>query len=96
MFYAWMYAPEANATAETWAEVFEQKQGAVPALYDGVRMPEGLVSVFLLNFIIRFCCVFVVCVCLRAEAGPALYDGVRIGGTSECLSFVFAWCVEHG
>lgn len=45
VYYSWMYAPEVNAPAETWAEVFSQKQAAVPALYDGVRMPEGLVSV---------------------------------------------------
>ncbi|KAF5836349.1 hypothetical protein DUNSADRAFT_6036 [Dunaliella salina] len=43
VYYAWMYAPEANATAETWEQIFGQKDSAVPALHDGVSMPEGLV-----------------------------------------------------
>lgn len=44
IYYAWMYAPEANATAETWEQVFGQKDKAVPALHDEVCMPESLVS----------------------------------------------------
>jgi len=44
LFYAWMYAPEANATTETWEQVFGDKSAAVPALYDGVHMPSGLVG----------------------------------------------------
>ena len=44
LFYAWMYAPEANATAETWEQVFGHRHGAVPALHDEVNMPEGMVS----------------------------------------------------
>jgi len=51
VFYAWMYAPEANATAETWTEVFGDKEAAVPALYDGVRMPDGLVRVVMVVFV---------------------------------------------
>uniref|UniRef100_A0A7S3VMN3 JmjC domain-containing protein n=1 Tax=Dunaliella tertiolecta TaxID=3047 RepID=A0A7S3VMN3_DUNTE len=42
VYYAWMYAPEANATTETWEEIFGEKESAVPALHDGVKMPQGL------------------------------------------------------
>jgi len=68
LYYAWMYAPEVNATEEKWQQVFGQKRNALPTLYDGVDMPDGLVRGAGVCVCVCVCVCLYVCCCVCALA----------------------------
>ncbi|KAJ9513215.1 hypothetical protein QJQ45_029516 [Haematococcus lacustris] len=42
-YYAWMYAPEVNATPEVWEQILGPGHNACPSLFDGVTLPADLI-----------------------------------------------------
>ncbi|GFH17058.1 JmjC domain-containing protein, partial [Haematococcus lacustris] len=44
LYYAWMYAPEVNASPEVWEKIFGPGNNACPSLFDGVSTPGHLIQ----------------------------------------------------
>ena len=43
LYYAWLYAPEVNATPERWERIFGPGANRLPCLYDGITTPDSAV-----------------------------------------------------